>query len=63
VSSVWCRRRGPSWRDPVEAGRQGFRDLESCLANWLRAAGVEDGTRPGVTREESTELRELRKKS
>jgi transposase len=30
---------------------------ESCLANWLRAAEVEDGARPGVTREESAELR------
>ena len=36
---------------------------ESCLANWLRAVDVEDGTRPGVTREESVELRELRKRN
>ncbi|MGW4489875.1 IS3 family transposase [Amycolatopsis sp. NPDC004368] len=36
---------------------------ESCLANWLRAADVEDGTRPGVTRDESAELRELRKRN
>jgi transposase-like protein len=34
---------------------------ESCLANWLRAADVEAGKRPGVPREESPELRELRK--
>ena len=33
---------------------------ESCLANWLRAADVEDGKRPGVTREESAALREAR---
>jgi transposase len=36
---------------------------ESCLANWLRAADVEDGTRPGVTRDESAELRDLRKRN
>jgi transposase len=36
---------------------------ESCVANWLRAADVEDGTRLGVAREESAELRELRKRN
>ncbi len=36
---------------------------ESCLSNWLRAADVEDGKRAGVTREESAELRELRKRN
>ena len=36
---------------------------ESCLSNWLRAADVEDGKRSGVTREESAELRELRKRN
>lgn len=36
---------------------------ESCLAHWLRAAGVEDGTRPGVTRDESAELRESRERN
>ena len=32
---------------------------ESCLTNWMRQADVEDGARPGKTREESTELRDL----
>ncbi|MDQ0382448.1 hypothetical protein [Amycolatopsis thermophila] len=36
---------------------------EGCLANWLRTADVEDGIRPDLTREESAELRELRKRS
>ena len=36
---------------------------ESCLSNWLRAADVEDGKRLGVTREESAEMRELRKRN
>jgi transposase len=44
------------WADP-------FGISESCLANWLRAAEVEDGTRSGGTREESAELRELRKRN
>ena len=35
---------------------------ESCLTNWMRQADVEDGARPGKTREESSELREARKK-
>ena len=30
---------------------------ESCLTNWMRQADVEDGNRPGRTREESAELR------
>ena len=33
------------------------------LHKWLRRAGVEGGTRPGVTRSESEELRELRKRN
>ncbi len=36
---------------------------ETCLQNWLRAADVEDGTRPGVNSSESAELRELRKRN
>jgi transposase len=36
---------------------------ESCLSNWLRAANVEDGQRPGVTVAESEQLRELKKRN
>jgi transposase-like protein len=35
---------------------------ESCLRNWLQAADVEDGNRPGTTASESAELREARKR-
>ncbi|MFD2415404.1 transposase [Amycolatopsis pigmentata] len=42
---------------------QDFGISKSCPANWLRAADVEDGARPGATREESAELRELRKRN
>jgi transposase-like protein len=59
--------------DVVAAARKGevplkqvaadFGISESCLSNWLRAAEVEDGKRAGFTREESAELRELRKRN
>ncbi|MFF1614850.1 IS3 family transposase [Amycolatopsis sp. NPDC058278] len=48
---------------PLKQVAKDFGISESCLANWLRAADVEDGTRPGATREESAELRELRKRN
>jgi transposase-like protein len=35
---------------------------ESCLNTWLKAAGVEDGIKPGVTGAEHAENRELRKR-
>ncbi|WP_410675378.1 IS3 family transposase [Amycolatopsis sp. cmx-4-68] len=48
---------------PLKQVAKDFGISESCLANWLRAADVEDGTRPGVTRDESAELRDLRKRN
>jgi transposase-like protein len=48
---------------PLARIAKDFGISESCLSNWLRAADVEDGKRPGVTREESAELRELRKRN
>jgi transposase len=60
-------------RDVIAVARQGvtpiaqvakdFGITESCLRRWLKAAEVEDGTRPGVTAKESEELRELRKRT
>lgn len=35
---------------------------EMTLSKWLRRAAVEDGEQPGVTRSESAENRELRKR-
>ena len=34
---------------------------ESCLTDWMRQADVEDGARPGKTREEPSELRDQRR--
>jgi transposase len=48
---------------PLKQVAKDFGISEGCLTNWLRTADVEDGTRPGVTREESAELRELRKRN
>ena len=35
---------------------------ESCLANWLKAADVEDGLKPGTTAADNAELREAKKR-
>ena len=35
---------------------------ESCLANWLKQADVEEGVRPGASEKESAELRDARKR-
>jgi transposase-like protein len=35
---------------------------ESCLANWLKAADVEDGVKPGTTAAENAELSEAKKR-
>jgi transposase len=57
---VAVARRGET---PLKQVAKDFGISRSCLANWLRAADVEDGTRPGVTREESAELRGLRERN
>ena len=36
---------------------------ESCLRNWIRAADVEDGNRPGTTADQAAEVRELRRRN
>ncbi|ROZ50962.1 IS3 family transposase [Rhodococcus sp. WS3] len=36
---------------------------EATLHNWLKKADIEDGNRPGSTKEESAELRELKKRN
>jgi transposase len=35
---------------------------ESCLTNWMKAADVEDGVRPGTRAAENADLREARKR-
>jgi transposase len=57
---VAVARRGEA---PVSRIAKDFGISESCLHRWLKLADIEDGTRPGVTSSESTELRELRKRN
>lgn len=35
---------------------------ESCLANWMQAADIEAGVKPGSTAAENTELHEARRR-
>ncbi|MFG3522778.1 IS3 family transposase [Nocardia nova] len=59
-------------RDVVAVARKGEMSLtqiakdfgisQSCVKNWLKQADIEDGHRPGTTRDESAELREARKR-
>ncbi|QFU96551.1 hypothetical protein KDY119_00035 [Luteimicrobium xylanilyticum] len=57
-----------SWPSPVAARPRSSRSRrtsgsgESCLRNWMHAADVEDGAKPGVTASESAELREARRR-
>ncbi|MFI9503373.1 IS3 family transposase [Nocardia sp. NPDC052566] len=60
-------------RDVVAVARKGnasikqvakdFGISEACLHNWLKQADIDDGNTPGLRREESAELRELRKRT
>ncbi|WP_156523464.1 transposase [Kocuria sp. ICS0012] len=36
---------------------------EMTLNKWMRQADIDDGNKPGKTREDSTELRELRRRN
>ncbi|WP_262424704.1 IS3 family transposase [Brachybacterium sp. Z12] len=56
-----ARNREPGQKLSVIA--KDFGISESCLTNWMRQADVEDGARPGKTREDSTELRDLRRRN
>ena len=56
---VAVARRGDA---PLKQIAADFGIAESCLRNWLRAADVEDGNRPGVSASESAELREARRR-
>ena len=57
---VAVARRGDA---PIAQVAKDFGISESCLRNWLKTADVEDGVRPGVTRHESEELRELKRRN
>ena len=52
-------------RDPdvmLKTVAKDFGISESCLANWLRAADVEDGIKPGTTAAENEELKKAKRR-
>jgi len=57
---VAVARRGDA---PLSQVAKDFGISESCLRNWLKSAEVEDGARPGTTRQESDALRELKRRN
>ena len=48
---------------PQKQIAEDFGISHATLSNWLRQADVEDGDKAGVTREQSEELRELRRRN
>ena len=56
---VAIARRGEA---PIAQIAKDFGISDSRLRNWLQAADVEDGKRPGVTASDSAELREAKKR-
>lgn len=56
---VAVARRGEA---PIAQIAKDFGIAESCLHRWLNKADIEDGNRPGPTREELAELREAKRR-
>ncbi len=48
---------------PIAEVAKDFGIAESCLRNWLNAADVEDGKRPGLSAQESEQLREFKRRN
>lgn len=48
---------------PLTQIAKDFGISEACLHRWLKLADVEDGVRPGITKDEAVEIRELRKRN
>lgn len=46
---------------PLTQIAKDFGISEPTLHNWIKKADIEDGNRPGTTKEESAELREAKK--
>lgn len=47
---------------PLTQIAKDFGISEPTLHNWLKKADIEDGNRPGMTKDESAELREAKKR-
>ena len=47
---------------PLKQIAKDFGISEGCLSNWLKKADVQVGNRPGLTDQQSAELREVKKR-
>jgi len=47
---------------PISQIAKDFGISDATLHNWLKKADIEDGTRPGLTAAEASELRDARKR-
>ena len=53
-------------REPGQSVREIAADFgvsESCLAGWIKAADVEDGSRPGLSASEAAAMRDLKRRN
>lgn len=57
---VAVARRG---QDTLAQIAKDFGIAESCLRNWMKAAEVSEGKRPGLSPQESEQLRELKRRN
>ena len=48
---------------PLKQIAKDFGISEGCLHNWMKQAEVEDGNRPGLTKQDAEQLRELKKRN
>jgi len=48
---------------PIAQVAKDFGISESCLRNWMHQADIEDGHRPGTTKAEFEEVKDLRRRN
>ena len=56
-----ARSRDP--KTPLEQIAKDFGIHQTTLNSWMRAADVEDGTKPGMTEDQNAQLRELKRRN
>lgn len=56
-----ARSRDP--KTPLEQIAKDFWIHQTTLNSWMRAADVEDGTKPGMTEDQNAQLRELKRRN